>query len=207
MGDGQKETYGACKKRRGSLTMRKIKNFKINLRNRDIVRSVKRLSPGTEFSQELDIEIQKACRHYYKLIRPCLIYDTFSKGMPEFLTDQDAPAQYVARSVFFVSIGAAIEEIKKDLDMEGGENIVNCIAVDALDQGKNFACRLIADEAEDEECETSRAQEIAPEFYQQLSAVIPIEKIDVSLGDNCLVPKYSLCAAVYWTPSKKRKKK
>jgi hypothetical protein len=207
MGDGQEKTFRIYKEGRGSLTMRKIKNFKINLRTRDIVRSVKRLAPGTEFSQELDIEVQKACRHYYKFIRPCLIYDTFSKGTLEFLPEKDAPAQYIARSVFFVSIGAAIEDVKKDLDAPNGENIVNCIAVDALDQSKNFVCRLISDEAEEEECDISRAQEIHGEFYERLSSIIPIDKIDISLCENTLIPKYCLCAEVYWTPSKKKRKR
>ncbi|MDR2860559.1 MAG: hypothetical protein LBV66_01850 [Elusimicrobiota bacterium] len=189
--------------------MRKVKNFKINLRTKDIIRSIKRLSVNeTGFPEDFDITVQKACRYYSNFIHPSVIYDAFNKDSIVSISEKDAPQKWIARSILFVTIGSLLEqECKKNMTQFGEytETIVSSIAVDALDQSKNFVCRIISSEADNENCDISRAVEVPNEFYAGLSKVIPIDKIDISLEDDKLSPKYSLCSMVYWTPSKKKK--
>jgi hypothetical protein len=190
--------------------MRKVKNFHINLRTKDIVRSIKRLSPNDEFSDDIEIDIKRACRYYLKFICPSVVYEVFTKDFSDFNYDKDAPSKWVARSVFFTTIGSLLEEEYKNnpsLFSRPGDNLISAIAVDALDQSKNFVCRLIASEAQEEDCDISRPVEIPNEFYDRISQVIPIDKINMSLENGELIPKYSLCAMVYWTPAKKKSKK
>jgi hypothetical protein len=190
--------------------MRKVKNFKIHLRTKDIIRSIKRLSPDVQAIEDFDFRVQKACRYYSNFVKPCVIYDAFTKGLHNFVYEKDAPSRWIARSIFFVSIGEILEEeYKKNPDLYGqySEKIVSTLAVDALDQSKNFISRLIAIEAQSENCDISRSVEIPSQFYEEISQMVPMDKINISLQEGSLLPKYSMCAMVYWTPSKKKSKK
>ncbi|MDR2771989.1 MAG: hypothetical protein LBB93_00805 [Elusimicrobiota bacterium] len=190
--------------------MRKVRNFNINLRTKEILRSIKRLNAETEIDAAVEIEVQRACRYYLSFISPSVIYDVLKKDLSDFAYEKDAPAKWIARSVFFVSIGDQLQkegEENPSLFSRCGENLLSTIAVDALDQSKSFVCRLIAKEAELEDCSITRAIEIPAEFYPPIIEKIPIDKIEMAFENGVLFPKYSFCAMVYWMPNKKKSNK
>ncbi|MCL2335739.1 MAG: hypothetical protein FWC57_06715, partial [Endomicrobia bacterium] len=88
--------------------MRKIKNFKVNLRVREIVRVIKKLTNSAELPVELEEAVQRGCHFYSKFPVPCVVYDTFSKDSLQFSYEKDAPAKWVAQSVFFLTIGDSL---------------------------------------------------------------------------------------------------
>ncbi|MDR2709694.1 MAG: hypothetical protein LBC07_06960 [Elusimicrobiota bacterium] len=191
--------------------MRKVKNFKIHLTPKEITRLIKRLDAKTQYPENFEFTVNKAIKHYIDFIYPSVIYDVFSKG---FLTlskepdEKETPAKWIARSFFFLTIGDAIEqEFLKDKQRFGeySAQIVSSIAAGALNQAKNFVCRLIAAQAEDEDCQCLHDAEVDPSLYGELAQVLPIEKIGLSLVDGKFEPKYSMCCASYWIGAKKKK--
>jgi hypothetical protein len=186
--------------------MRKIKNFKVNLRVKDISRVVRKLVNIADMS----VELEETIRFYIKFLSPAVIYDTFSKESLTFVYEKDVPQKWVARSIFFVTIGSAIEEEYKRNENAFGDHtnkIVSAIAVDALEQSKNFAQRIISGEAQDENCQITRPVNIENEYYEEISKIIPINKIGVIVESGVICPKYSSAGLFYWIPSKKNSKK
>jgi hypothetical protein len=190
--------------------MRKIKNFKVNLRIKDISRVVRRLINTVDMSVDIEEAIQRCCRFCVKFLSPSVVYDTFSKESLPFVYEKDVPPKWVAESIFFVTIGNALEEEYKKNENVFGEytsEIVAAIAVDALEQSKNFVQRIISNEAQDENCEITRVVDIPIELYENISKVVPADKIGVSVHSGNVCPKYSSTGLFYWIPSKKKTKK
>ena len=190
--------------------MRKIKNFKVNLRVREITRVIKKLNNMVDMPVEMEESVQRACHFYSKFLMPSVVYDTFSKDAMPFVYEKDAPAKWVAQSVFFVTIGTSLETEYQKNENAFGENtntILSSIAVDALEQSKNFIQRIISGEAEGENCEISRSFDLPADLYGQSAALVPADKIEITVEDGKLVPQYSNCGLFYWIPSPKKKGK
>jgi hypothetical protein len=190
--------------------MRKIKNFKVNLRVREIVRVIKKLTNSAELAVDLEEAVQRGCHFYSKFLAPAVVYDTFAKGSLAFLYEKDAPQKWVAQSVFFLTIGDKLSEEFAKNETAYGEHtskIVSAIAVDALEQSKNFLQRILSNEAEGESCDLSRSVELPKDYYAQASQILPIDKINLILQDGAFIPQYSACGLFYWTPNKKKNKK
>ncbi|MCL2389256.1 MAG: hypothetical protein FWC85_02600 [Elusimicrobia bacterium] len=189
--------------------MYKIKNFKINLRNRDILRVLKRLSGVSEMPAEVEENVQRACFRYGKFITPATLYQTFTRDFSGLDFDLSAaPAKWVAQSYYIVTIGTALDsEFKKNETAFGAQTaqIVSAIAVDALEQSKNFVGRLLTKEAANEKCEVSRPQEFPPEVFVKAATLLESTKIGVEISENIIKPQYSSCGVFYWVPLKKRR--
>ena len=135
--------------------MRKIKNFRVNLRLKEILRVIKKLMNTAELSIEFEKSVQRCCRFYSKFLVPSVVYETFSKETLPFVYEKDAPSKWIAESVFFVTIGSGLyEEYKRNEEIFGEytEKIVSVISSDALEQSKNFIQRLVSSEAQEENC-------------------------------------------------------
>lgn len=190
--------------------MKKIRNFKVNLRVREIMRVIKKLTNAAELSVETEESVQRACHFYSKFIMPSVVYDTFSKDALTFVYEKDAPAKWIARSVFFITIGTALEEEYGKNEESFGEHcaaIVSAIAVDALEQSKNFTFRLVSGEACEENCDISRSIALPPDLYEEAAKIVPADKIDISVCNGGLIPQYSDCGMFYWIPTGRKKGK
>jgi hypothetical protein len=190
--------------------MRKIKNFRINLRIKEILRIIKRLVNAVELSVEFEEAVRRCCRFYSIFLVPSAVYETFSKEKLPFVCEKDAPLKWIAESVFFVTIGGDLyEEYEKDERTFGKHTgkIISAVGVDALEQSKNFIQGLISNEAQGENYEISRSVDIPPHLYEMAAGCIPADKIGISAEDGKLNPRYSECGLFYWVPSKKKAKK
>ncbi|MDR0820063.1 MAG: hypothetical protein LBN19_00795 [Endomicrobium sp.] len=190
--------------------MRKIKNFRINLRIKEILRILKKLVNTVELSVELEESVRRSCHFYSRFLIPSAVYETFSKETLPFVFEKDLPSKWIAESVFFVTIGCDLyEEYKKDKGtfVAHTGKIISAVAVDALEQSKNFIQRLISNEAQEENCKISRSVDIPSHLYKTAAGCIPTDKIGISAEDGKLNPQYSECGLFYWIPSKKKAKK
>jgi hypothetical protein len=143
-------------------------------------------------------------------LSPAVVYDTFSKKSLSFIYEKDAQTKWIAQSIFFVTIGDTIEEEYKKNETAFGQytsKIVSAIAVDALEQSKNFVQRIISNEAQDENCEITRPVNIKNEYYEEVSKIIPSDKIGINIKAGIIFPKYSSAGLFYWTASKKKNRK
>lgn len=191
--------------------MRKIKNFKINIRPREISRILRKLLNVPDLSIDIEESVQRACFFYGKCIKPAVVYETFSKESMICSFDIDTPNKWIAVSPYVLTIGNSLQEEfdnKQDIVGEYTTQIVAAISADTLEQSKNFVQKLITSEASDENCELSRHVDLPNNLYQDICKVLPIEKINVILSeDGKFEPAYSTAGLFYWIPLKKRSKK
>ncbi|WP_372519171.1 hypothetical protein [Candidatus Ruminimicrobiellum ovillum] len=191
--------------------MRKIKNFKISIRTREISRIIRKLLNTEDLPIEVEEAVQKSCFVCEKVIKPAVVYDTFSKEAMIFPVEFQAPEKWIAVSPYILTIGNVLEEEynkNKELFGEYGIQIVSAISADALDQARNFVQKLLAAEAIDENCELSRSIELPKQYNQEIINFLPADKINLSLDDDGnFVPKNSMSGLYYWIPLKKRGRK
>ena len=191
--------------------MRKIKNFKINIRTREISRIIRKLLDVEDLPIEVEESVQKACFVCEKIIKPAVVYDTFSKESMIFPIEIEAPEKWVAISPYILTIGNVIEEEynkNKELFGEYAVQIISAISADALDQSRNFVQKLLASEASDENCELSRSIELPKQYNSDIIKFLPMGKINLILSeDGDFIPKNSMAGIYYWIPLKKRNKK
>ncbi len=191
--------------------MRKIKNFKISIRTREISRIIRKLLNTEDLPIEVEEAVQKSCFVCEKVIKPAVVYDTFSKEAMIFPVEFQAPEKWIAVSPYILTIGNVLEEEynkNKELFGEYGIQIVSAISADALEQARNFVQKLLAAEAIDENCELSRSIELPKQYNQEIINFLPADKINLSLDDDGnFVPKNSMSGLYYWIPLKKRGRK
>ncbi len=191
--------------------MRKIKNFKISIRTREISRIIRKLLNVEDLPIEVEEAVQKSCFVCEKIIKPAVVYDTFSKETMIFPVEIEAPEKWVAISPYILTIGNVLEEkynSDKQLFGEYGVQIISAISADALDQARNFVQKLLASEASDENCELSRSIDLPKEYNQEIIKYLPVDKINLSLTeDGNFVPVNSIAGIYYWIPLKKRNRK
>ena len=191
--------------------MRKIKNFKISIRTREISRIIRKLLNMEELPIEVEEAVQKSCFVCEKVIKPAVVYDTFSKEAMVFPIEFEAPEKWIAVSPYILTIGNVLQEEynkNKELFGEYGIQIVSAISADALDQSRNFVQKLLASEASDENCELSRNIELPKQYNQEIVNFLPVDKINLSLDDDGnFVPTNSMSGLYYWIPLKKKGRK
>ncbi|MBR3627493.1 MAG: hypothetical protein IKN42_01445 [Elusimicrobia bacterium] len=191
--------------------MRKIKNFKINIRTREISRIIRKLLNVEDLPIEVEESVQKACFICEKIIKPAVVYDTFSKEAMIFPIEIENPEKWVAISPYVLTIGDVLEEEynkNKSLFGEYGVQIISAISADALEQSKNFVQKILYSEASDENCELSRSIELPKQYNQEIIKYLPIDKINLSLTEEGnFIPVNSMAGIYYWIPLKKKSRK
>lgn len=192
--------------------MRKIKNFKISIKTREVSRIVKKLLNVEDLDIEVEEAIQKSCFVCEKIIKPAVVYDTFSKESMFFNIDIDIPEKWIAVSPYVLTIGNVLQEqYEKNKSLFGNYavQIISAISADALEQSKSFVQKIINSEiTKEDNCELSRSIEIPQQYNQEIIKYLPIEKINISLSEeNKFVPINTSAGLYYWIPLKKRNRK
>ena len=192
--------------------MRKIKNFKISIKTREVSRIVKKLLNVEDLDIEVEEAIQKSCFICEKIIKPAVVYDTFSKESMFFNVDIEKPEKWIAVSLYVLTIGNVLQEqYEKNKSLFGNYavQIISAISADALEQSKNFVQKILNSEiTKEDNCELSRSIEIPQQYNQEIIKYLPIEKINISLSEeNKFVPINTSAGLYYWIPLKKRNRK
>lgn len=194
-----------------NVIMKKIKNFKISIRTREISRIIRKLLNMETLSIEIEETVQKSCFICEKIIKPAVVYDTYSKESILFSFEVQTPEKWVAVSPYVLTIGDVLQqEYSKNKSVFGdyGVQIISAISADALEQSKNFVQKLLNEDAKDENCELSRNVDFPEQYNNELLKYLPIEKISLSLSEEGkFVPTNSTAGLYYWIPLKKRNRK
>ena len=192
--------------------MRKIKNFKISIKTREVSRIVKKLLNVEDLDIEVEEAIQKSCFICEKIIKPAVVYDTFSKESMFFNVDIEKPEKWIAVSLYVLTIGNVLQEqYEKNKSLFGNYavQIISAISADALEQSKSFVQKIINSEiTKEDNCELSRSIEIPQQYNQEIIKYLQIEKINISLSEeNKFIPINTSAGLYYWIPLKKRNRK
>lgn len=190
--------------------MKKIINFKINIRQKEVIRLLK--TKVSEITPQLVEAVEEESKRIQKTIVPAGIFETIAKDKNDKITSLTVspPSNWVASSFYIVTIGDLIEKEIKDAQTRQESilsNILHTLAMEALDQTTNFICRLINSEAVDDECETAVRQNITDaNSFNILMEFLPAEKIGIkTTHENTIHPLYSSAGIIFWLPAKKKK--
>jgi len=188
--------------------MKKIKKFKIHLRQREIARLLK-TTTKTEVTPQLEEAIQRECLRLQPLISPAAVYETQPKEKTPAELSAGAPDKWVAASSYIVTIGGEVEGEIREAQVRGEDilsQLLHAVTMEALEQTDNFVQRLIADEAKEDGCDLAGSRGIeGNDAWAAFSQILPGDKIGVQhIEENQFQPMYSAAGIVYWIPVKKK---
>jgi len=173
--------------------MKKIKNFKIDLRQGYILRELKKRK--ISISEE---ELYEKIKSVQDAILPATIYYTFSSSDVAGIIDR---GDAVSVSVYAVTLG-------KKLDAIASDEVTGIIIDDAIDIAANFVKKLIQIEAEDDRCELLEPVEIPPAAVfsnSKLCEVMEFSKIDILFDNGRIAPQRTKFFSIGWLLKKRRR--
>ena len=182
--------------------MTKIKNFRITLRAREILRWLKK-ERGLETTPDLEVSVEHLTKEGKPWIEPAAVYSTLTRQIAEKTTALSFPEKTIAVSVMAVSIGASLRQKRSEAaDDPSREALLAALEQEALSQSVQFAVRLLQDQAKEEDCEMS-----APVYAQEnvavsaLASLIGVQRIGIELDPSVAeLPSHVRVAWLFWTP-------
>jgi len=197
--------------------MTKIKNFRVNLRPREIARWLKK-ERGLETTPELELTIGEAVKEAKRWVTPAAVYTTLTRKTAEKTTPIPLPPEAVALSVVVVSIGIGLEaERKASASDLPREMLLAALEQEALAQSLQFTVRLIGEQAEEEDCEMTSPVSVQdlptgqaglPAGRQgllaSLATLLGVARIGIQFDPSAPEPPlYVRVAYWFWTPAGK----
>jgi hypothetical protein len=189
--------------------MKKIKKFKINIRQREVLRLLKSTA-RIEITPQLEQAVLQESQRLAKIASPAAIYETLQKEkVPQELAFS-APPTWVAASFFLITISSVMENEIKEAQRRGEQilgQMLHAISLEALEQATNFVERLLVEEAKEENCEFSDRVMISESpAWETFFTILPGDKVGVQLlANGTLQPLYSSAGILYWIPVKKHR--
>jgi hypothetical protein len=197
--------------------MNKIRGFKIKLRKREILKTLKYNPAYSGIEENLENRIQNQIENAYELIFPSVIYETYSMASESYeqlldviLMGSDKVKELLDKAVAFtlmaVTVGSALE---KEVDRIKGNDLSGAYILDAagseaVEQSANFLSRVIKEEASKQECYLGvRFSPGYSDWPVEASRVVidylGAERIDLVLTpDGILNPRKSITALQTW---------
>jgi len=190
--------------------MTKIKNFRITLRSREVLRTL-RILEGDSFDPSWESCIEADLSPLKALVKPAAIYATLTQSTAVKATPLELPKKAVALSVLVVSVGTELAQSRLLSDAEGDARrvrLLNAVEKEALDQSVAFVMRLLQNQAKEEDCELADLH--TPEQLQtaqKLTTLLGIERIGLSdLSEESPLPTSARLHYVLWMPAGKATK-
>jgi hypothetical protein len=201
--------------------MNKIRGFKIRLRKREILRTLRYDGRYTEIGPDIELLIQNQIENAYSLIHPSVVYITFFNKDDEFddikktivkgsKQVEDLLKKAEAFTLMAVTIGPDLErEVDniKESDLTAAY-VLDTAGSEAVEQSANFVSKILKNEASTQEC--SLSMRFSPgygdwpvEASNDVFKYVDASKIDMSLSrSGILVPRKSITAVQAWVPDK-----
>lgn len=189
--------------------MRKIRNFKLVLRTKELQRRAKRarldLAACGLGSEDI---VSTFLEDFATGLSPAVVYESFGASQ----SPQESPIPGVASSLGIATLGAGAErELASLAGEEGGLRVPAAqLAADmALDQAVQFVLTLLEEEAAQEGCQLSPLSGLEdPAALASAVERLQAAKIGVTLAEGRLSPPHSAAFSVSWlTKSKSKSKK
>jgi len=187
--------------------MTKIKNFRIQLRTREVIRTLKTcLDPWTP---EHEAIVSQKIEQFFPSIQTAALYTTLTRSTAEKATSLPLSEKAIAVSVVIVGIGPLLDDLKKQLDTQENNldsHWISAIQSESLHQSMSFAMRLLTDQAKEEECMLGTPIDIHEALLvPTLSTLLGIERIGLQLDtENPQLPSHVRLAWIEWTALPKK---
>jgi hypothetical protein len=187
--------------------MTKIKNYRINLRAREVIRLLKNEQhlPATP---ELEVSVDAALKRWKSLVQPAAVYTTLTRATAEKTTSIAFPEKSVAVSILAATIGAGLSCASTEAASEGPVSeavLLHAVAQEALQQAVQFGVKLLLEQAKEEECTLSAlVQAEDGNLVNSLSSLLGTARIGIEpQGEGSALPPYARLIWVFWTPAAK----
>jgi hypothetical protein len=187
----------------------KIKNFRINLRAREIARLLKSQAK-LQMTPALEASIEHAIHANKRLIQPSAVYTTLTRSTAEKATALPLADPAVAVSVIAVTIGSGLEEeltgaADRQDALQG--SLLSALRDEGLQQSIQFIMKLIEDQAKEEDCEMSAPREVAEGvLVGSLGSLLGTQRIGINLDNETpSLPPYARLVWTVWSPKVRAK--
>ena len=185
--------------------MTKIKNFRIQLRNREVARLLKARLGGVPLDPTQESSLEPALAECRPLVHPAALYATLTRQTTVHAVPFELPKKAVAFSTICITIGATVGE--RLAQAQGAQNtaracLLECIEQEALQQAMAFALRLVQDQAKKEDCELTETQECQePESRRKIATLLDLQRIGLTLTEpEASLPAHARLVYVVWMP-------
>jgi hypothetical protein len=187
----------------------KIKNFRSQLRAREIARLLK-VRAKLQITPALEASIEHAISDAKLRLQPAAVYTTLTRSTAEKATSLPLTDPAVAASVVAVTIGAGLEEeiaaatARQDAMQE---DVLKALREEALGQAVQFIMRLIESQAKEEECDMSAPRETTESvLLGSLGSLLGTHRIGLALDkDASTLPPYARLVWAVWSPKVREK--
>jgi hypothetical protein len=188
--------------------MTKIKNFRINLRVREVARLLKARQNGIPLDPEQEASLEPALVQCRGLLAPASLYATMTRQTAVNAVPFELPKKCVALSAICVTIGPGLMELRQQAEAEGHAAraiLLSCIEQEALQQSMTFALRLVQDQAKKEDCLLSDPEECREgDTRKKLATLLALERIGLTLAEpDAALPLYARLVYAVWMPASK----
>jgi len=196
------------KKRR--FQMRKIRNFKVNLREREVIHNLKLITEIKEFTPQLQEAVRKEMERAKEYLSPASVFDTFEveESIEKFGLEIEQSLKVSSISIIIATVGQDIEkeiENATNRDEKIISQIINAIGMEALNSTLNFIYKILNEDARKEESELLQNEKISGDMEKEIIKKFDAKRINVYVTENNQVkPVYTAVGLAKWVPRKKR---
>ena len=189
--------------------MTKIKNFRINLRPREVARLLKNQAK-LQITPALEASIEHAINDAKRAIQPAAVYTTLTRSTAEKATALPLADPAIAASVIAVTIGPVFEnEIAAASEHQDllQASLLGALRDEALHQAVQFIMRLIEDQAKEEECDMSAPRVVTDGvLLGSLGSLLGAARIGIHLqNEPPQLPPYARLVWTVWSPKVRAK--
>jgi hypothetical protein len=191
--------------------MRKIKKFKVNLKERGIIHDLKIIADIKEITPQLEDAIRKEIKRSGEYISPASVFDTFTMddSLDKYGIEVAQDSKATAISIIVSTIGG---EIEKEIEAANANDeklisqIKKAIGMEALNATQNFIYRILNEEAQKEESELLEIEKFPVDKEKEIIQKCDMDRISISLSeDSRIKPSYTSAVMVKWVPRGKKK--
>lgn len=177
--------------------MRKIKNFKLAWRVKEILRRARKAGlPPAATGLDGEDAVAAFLAGLTPALRPAVVFDSFGAQSEGAAL---APLPGLACSLGLATLGAAFDEAVRAVAAPPRARLAALAGQAALDQALQFAGALVAEEAAAEKCELSPLQPLTDAAaLAQLLELLDGSKIGVTFRDGRLAPACSAAFSISW---------
>jgi hypothetical protein len=187
--------------------MTKIKNFRITLRSRDMLRHIK-AQEGDAFDPQWELKIEEAIPQLKAFVQPAAVYTTLAASTVSKTFPIELPRKAVALSALVATIGSHLQEERAKAHAAQDtvrDTLLAATEKEALDQTVAFVWRLLQTQAKDEDCELLEPLSWPePDMRDRFTTLLGVSRIGLG-GESGPVelPSYARLIGVIWMPAGK----
>ncbi len=193
----------------------KVKKFRIKPRLSSVGRLLKAQLSVKQLPDGLEETLPSESEQFLKHACPTAFYTTWSNeeipaSFRQALADKNGSSA-VAVSVVLATVGHGVEDYLSQLLMDGQSirsQVVTALAEESADLSFNFIERLLAEDAEHDDCDVSEAFFVKePELLADLLLKIEADQENITLdAAGHLSPRFTRAALLAWLPINKKKR-